>query len=804
MTGFRHNLAVATIRNRGLTLFLVGLVTVFFAVGLTKVDLRTIFSDLFPKNHPFVETFKDHPNFGNPLTVTMMVKVKDGDIYNPETLAKIWNLSRDIDLAPAVDHDQILSIASEKARFAEATPFGIDSKPLMGDAPPSTPEEIAEFKRRVDKAPNVQAFLISQDETATMITATFIERLLDFGVTFEFIQEMVERESDARHEVYIAGAPILTGWVYTYQLQMLGIFAVTAAALFLSLLFYMRNVPGVLTPIIVSAVAAIWGFGFVGWIGDPIEPLIMVVPLLLIARSFSHCVQFIERYYELYHLLGDKRKAAEQALTVMMAPGALGIITDATGLFLIALAPIPVMERFALFCGFWAMILVPANLFLSPILLSFFPKPKNVGALLGTDSKARVHNQIFEILNAISRLSHGRRARTTTIVVVILSVFSIGMMTQIRVGNPVEGSNLLWYDSDYNEAVRQINRHFPGLMTLEIVFEGKEENSRIVKMSDTIKSMNAIQRYLEAQPNPPAATLSFADYLPEANRLYSGGNPKWAPLDYDDVSINAAAGALLMGSSTKAYSHVADFELKNGAVSLWYKDNKQATVDTALAQTRAAIEEVGVEHDAFRIRLGTGAIALQQSVNDTVDLYQWIILAALNLVILITCSLAYKSIWAGFILLIPVNMSNVFLGAVMVMMGIGLDVNTLPIAAIGIGVGIDYGIYLLSRICEEHRDSQDYGDAIRKAVSTTGKAIFFTATIVLLSILPWYFLSGLKFLADMGLLLVIIMLINMVVALVVLPLLVYLFKPAFVDREHIIVSESSDVDLDEKQFQTTG
>ncbi len=133
---------------------------------------------------------------------------------------------------------------------------------------------------------------------------------------------------------------------------------------------------------------------------------------------------------------------------------------------------------------------------------------------------------------------------------------------------------------------------------------------------------------------------------------------------------------------------------------------------------------------------------------------------------------------------------------VMVMMGIGLDVNTLPIAAIGIGVGIDYGIYLLSRICEEYRDRQQYGDAIRKAVATTGKAIFFTATIVLLGIMPWYFLSGLKFLADMGLLLVVIMLINMVVALVVLPLLVYLTKPGFVDKEHLLLSESSGVDLD--------
>jgi hypothetical protein len=341
-------------------------------------------------------------------------------------------------------------------------------------------------------------------------------------------------------------------------------------------------------------------------------------------------------------------------------------------------------------------------------------------------------------------------------------------------------------------------------MTLEIVFEGKDDAQRIVKLAETIQTMNALQRILESQPDPPEATLSFADYLPEANRLYSGGNPKWAPLDFDDVSVNAAAGALLLGSSTKAYSHVVDFELKNGAVSLWYKDNTQVTVDTALAQTRAALAELEIDHEAFRIRLGTGAIALQQSVNDTVDKYQWIILAALNVVILLTCSLAYRSIAAGLLLLVPVNLSNLFLGAVMVMMGVGLDVNTLPIAAIGIGVGIDYGIYLLSRICEEFRDNQHYGDSIRKSVATTGKAIFFTATIVLLSILPWYFLSGLKFLADMGLLLVIIMLINMVVALVVLPLLVFLFKPDFVNKEHLVVSESVGPGTTENKLRAAG
>jgi predicted RND superfamily exporter protein len=148
---------------------------------------------------------------------------------------------------------------------------------------------------------------------------------------------------------------------------------------------------------------------------------------------------------------------------------------------------------------------------------------------------------------------------------------------------------------------------------------------------------------------------------------------------------------------------------------------------------------------------------------------------------------------AGILLLIPVNLSNILLGAVMVQMDIGLDVNTLPIAAIGIGVGIDYGIYLLSRICEEYQEFPDHAKAIDDAVATTGKAIFFTATIVLIGILPWYFLSGLKFLADMGLLLVMVMLINMVIALIVVPLLVWLIKPKFLGYEDLLVGEGFDL-----------
>lgn len=149
--------------------------------------------------------------------------------------------------------------------------------------------------------------------------------------------------------------------------------------------------------------------------------------------------------------------------------------------------------------------------------------------------------------------------------------------------------------------------------------------------------------------------------------------------------------------------------------------------------------------------------------------------------------------------MVPVNLANAMLTAFMAYSGMGLDVNSLPILAIGIGVGIDYGIYLVSRICEEFKDAQHFGNAIKASLTTCGKAILFTALLMTIGIAPWYFLSELKFLADMGLLLVVVMSINTVLALVLVPLLIYVFKPKFVSAEHHFLSESVDGWLDSHQ-----
>ncbi len=782
-------------RRAAISIFFL-LVTIAFGAGISQVEIRTIFKDLLPKDDPFVQVYYDHPNFGNPLTMFIMVKRKDGDIYQEDTLQKVWDMTRAVDLTPGVDHDQLISISTEKLRYVEATPEGVDVRPLMGDRVPKGAAEVRDFKRRVEQSPNARTFYVSRDGTSTLIQATFQDSI-DYGIAFEYVSNLLEKAQDENHSLYLAGQPTLTGWVYKLQIQTYSIFVITLSALMLALVLYMRNVAGTVTPIVCSAVAAIWGFGLVGWLKSPIEPLLMIVPLLLVARSFSHCVQFAERFYEIYSHIKDKRKAAEITMGVMMAPSILGVVTDALGIIFIAVAPIPAMERFALFCGFWAFCIIPTGVFLISIMLSYLPAPMNIDSMISTDGG--FHAAQKSLLDKISRLSYGKPAKWTTLVFVVFSIFAVFLSFQIKIGNPVEGSNLLWKDSDFNTAVRAINDDFPGMNTLELIIEAKnpqDGSNRVALSAEAMKIRSELQALVESDPIlPPRATLSFSDYMAEGNRLFAGGNPLWLPVDQNKRAAYSAGQAVLFGSTPLNFSHVMDFEAQHSTVSLWYADNKQETVDAALASAQRAVDIVGKDHELFTVRMASGFIALQQAMNVVVQRFHWIILGMLNFAIFVVTWYAYRSPVGALIVLVPVNLANFVLTATMHVLGIGLDINSVMVTVLGVGVGIDYGIYLLSRICEEYNaQGQDWGAAITAALTTTGKAIMFTATIMIIGILPWYFLSDLKFMADMGLLLVAIMLINMVLALVLLPLLVWLIKPAFAAREDLMVGESIDLD----------
>jgi len=171
-------------------------------------------------------------------------------------------------------------------------------------------------------------------------------------------------------------------------------------------------------------------------------------------------------------------------------------------------------------------------------------------------------------------------------------------------------------------------------------------------------------------------------------------------------------------------------------------------------------------------------------VNEEVEWSYWASLIAVFVVVLILCILTFRSFTAGLILIIPLAISQVISEAFMLWKGIDLNINSLPVAAIAVGIGIDYGIYLLARISEEYETSGSYAVSNRKAVETTGKAIIFTATTLIAGVFFWAFID-LKFQAEMGLLLGLLMFLNMVNALIFIPSLVTIFRPKFVTARNV-------------------
>ncbi len=172
-------------------------------------------------------------------------------------------------------------------------------------------------------------------------------------------------------------------------------------------------------------------------------------------------------------------------------------------------------------------------------------------------------------------------------------------------------------------------------------------------------------------------------------------------------------------------------------------------------------------------------MGLVAAINDAVAEDQLLISIAAFLVVFMFCALFFKSFMAAGLLILPLGVANLLVLGYMGFAHIGLSLQTLPVSAIAVGIGVDYGIYLLSRIKEETIRLQDLETGIVEAVRTAGNAITITALIVIAGVVFW-FISDIKFQSDMGFFLALVTFFHLLGTLFFLPTLVYLARPSFI------------------------
>jgi predicted RND superfamily exporter protein len=766
-----RRLAEFVVRRRLPVLLITLLITIFFGYFSLKVEIYTAFSDLLPQNHPYVKLHNQFGRiFGGANIVLLSVEVSQGDIFNPKALEKIKKLTEVIEFSPGVNNYQIFSIARQKVKDVRATAWGIEVQPVMWPKVPQTQEAVEQLRSLVYANPTIIGRLVSEDGKAALISASFFEERLDYGTLFRRIRQAIGEVEDQNTKVYAAGEPILYGWIY-YHLRQIGfIIALTCLTILGLLILYYRNLNGVVIPMLSAFVTFIWGTGFNALLGYNFEPLVLVVPFLIAARTISHSIQFRERFFEELERWGDKEKAAVECTAGLLMPGSVSIITDAIGLTVLLVAPMPILTKLAIGGSFWVLSNLVSVVILDPILCCYFPIPRR----LPKGGEGHWLDSPLRGLGRFCTTSTGKWLVFASFAAVVL--WSLYWYQLLTVGDSRPGSPLLWPNSDYNVSVGHINEKFQGTDHLYVIIQGRQENS--MKSPEVLETLEAFQREMLRSPRV-GGTDSLVHVVRQINTVLHNGDPRWGLLPRSADEVGGVLMVAEHGSEPGDFDRWVNYNFQHGNLTLFLYDHKGDTLREVVGRAKQFIASHPMKEAEFK--LASGHAGVLAAANEVIARSDKLTLGLMLLAQLIFCALGFRSVVAALLFVGVVLLSNTFGMALMAYWGVGLNVNTLPVVTLGIGFGEDYGIYIVSRIIEEYlrQGRRDLHSAVIESMATAGKAVLYTAFLISAGIAFWSF-SPLRFQAEMGLQLLIILTMNMLGGLLLLPTLITLLRPRFV------------------------
>ena len=472
-----------------------------------------------------------------------------------------------------------------------------------------------------------------------------------------------------------------------------------------------------------------------------------------------------------------------------------GAVTDGLGCLTIAIASIPLMQKLAFISSFWVISILVAVTLLNPIILYFLPAPNiedkaKLKNWLGKSTKPTLSSMLYsKTMNAMVALSSPRMKWVVLAFILILMLPGVYTATHLKVGDSSAGGAILYPDHPYNVADKTMNEDFLGQSRMVIVVKGKEKEA--IKDQKTLQTMEQLGNFMQNNIPNVGGTMSIIDMVRRIFRSYHDGSPMWEMvpdskknlgLIYFMLSSRMAPGEMDQYVSLPDYTH--------SNVTAFFRHYDYETISAAINQTSQFAEKVNNDPESkVEIKLAGGILGILAAVNEEVEWSYWAIFIVIFVTIFLICLLLYRSLKAALILIIPVFVAQVLCDLFMMLQHIDLNINSLPVASVGVGVGIDYGIYLMSRLKEECEKTADFEVAKLVALTTTGKTIMFTALTIAVALIPWLF-SPIKFQAEMGLLILLLMIFNMVGALVFVPSLTAILRPNFVKNMGSRVTQS--------------
>ena len=744
---------------------LITLVMAWLAAGL-RVDAG--FTKQVPLGHEYMRTFVEHrAEFGGADRVVIALMVRRGDMFAPEFFAALREVTDAVFFLPGVDRAQVYSVLTPNVRFTEVVEDGIAGGNVLPAGFQPTEAGLARVRENVIKA-GIVGRLVANDFSGAIVSARLQEFHPDTGERLDYIEvahalERIREETEARGgvDVHVIGFAKAVGEVAAGATEVVAFFGIAFLITALFVYAYTRSVRFTAVPLLCSGVAVVWQLGTVTALGLGIDPMSILVPFLVFAIGVSHGVQMVSAARARAAAGASGFDAARASFRRLLLPGAVALASDCAGFIAISLIEVRVIQEIALTASLGVAAILLTNLALLPVLLSYLEM---------NDEQRRAAGERDHLLQPIwSRVARvARRGPAAVVIGVAAALLAAGARyaPEVRVGDQHQGVPELRADSTYNLDTATITERFEiGVDVLTVIAETAAEACIDYEVMRTLDDFEWRMRNVDGVQS----VLGLAGVARTINAGWNEGSLKWRVLPRNQYALAQAV------SPVPTSSGLLNTDCSVMPVSIYTIDHKAETIERVVGAVKDFND--ANRNDRITFRLAAGNVGVMAATNEEVEASQFPILGYVYAAVIALCLLSFRSVAATVCIVAPLAVVSLLAYALMAHLEIGLKVSTLPVVALGAGIGVDYGIYIYGRLRAHLEEGLDFAAAYERTLATTGAGVVLTGLTLAAGVATWI-VAPLKLQADMGTVLTFMFLVNMVGAVVLLPALgAWLVKP---------------------------
>ncbi|MGA8863198.1 MAG: MMPL family transporter [Gallionella sp.] len=746
------------------------IITVLLGFQATKLQLNASFEKMIPTYHPYVVNYLQNKSelsgLGNSLRIA--VEVDKGTIFDKNYLQTLQKMNDEIFLLPGVDRSFMKSLWTSNTRWTAVTEDGLEGGTVIPDSYDGSEMSMDVLRTNIQRA-GIIGQLVANNFKSSIIVVPLLDvnpqdgKALDYRQFSRDLEKIRSKYQTNGIRIHITGFTKIVGDLIDglQQVLMFFVFAILIATAFL--FWYTRCWRSTMLVMMCSLIAVLWQFGLLATFHFELDPYSILVPFLVFAIGMSHGAQKMNGIMQDVGRGTHRVVAARYTFRRLFVAGMAALLCDAVGFLVLTLIKIKVIQDLAVIASIGVAVLIFTNLVLLPILLSYTGVSSKAAArsvTLDADGKNIPKPWLWRFLD---HFTQQRWASVAVAVSIAMAALGFIVSTHLQVGDLDPGAPELRADSRYNRDNAFMVKNYSASTDVLVVMVKTDPD--MCTDYQTLSKVDALSWQLEQLPGVDS-TNSMAALSKLAAVGYNEGNFKWYNLTPNRGSLGAV-------------QEIAPRELFNQSCSMlslyvYLKDHKAETLTRVVDTVEAFSAKNNTPQTQFL--LAAGSAGIEAATNIVVKKAMHEMLFWVYGAVIVLCYITFRSWRAVVVAVLPLVLTSILCEVLMVWLGMGVKVATLPVIALGVGIGVDYALYVLSVVLARMHTGENLSDAFHQALQFTGRVVILTGVTLAIAVGTWIF-SPIKFQADMGIILAFMFLWNMLGALILLPALAHFLLP---------------------------